>query len=378
MIRIVLILLLIVSVFIGLVLFPDFASQPVRIEMLGWLFETRTGMFILLTLLTLSTLWFLQKIFNFGINSPKQMWLSLRSGSQKRRDIRLQEALATWVDEGAGSSQKLLKRSKGVVPNWLHETLLIWWDKPVSRLKINDEKDSPLMVALKARLATEGDGVMQLGLSERQHYLDAWLAAHPAAPLALQRKAALLGELGDFPAQVQLLENLIQKNKNITLFKTWLADALYHLAEHDDENKLEHLRKANRLNPDDATIITALAQALNDTGDFKAAERLLLSYLEKHDHMPTAQTALKLFRADALKNFKQVDKPAYQNTVAGSWLRLMLAHEANLVGIAEDGLQALLKRNPSALLWQTRGDWFAAKQEWERAVTCYQKASLIS
>lgn len=374
MIRIVFALLLVVSVFIGLVLFPDFASQPVRIEMLGWLFETRTGVFILLTLFTLGLLWSLQKFFDFSINSPKQMWLSLRSGSQKRRDMRLQEALATWIDEGAGSSQKLLKRSKGVLPNWLHDTLMVWWDKPASRLKINDEKDTPLMIALKARLATEGDDTTQLGLSERQHYLDAWLTAHPAAPLALQRKAVLLGELGDFSAQVQLLENLIQKNKNITLFKAWLADALYHLASQDEENKLEHLRKANRLNPDDATIINALAQALTQAGDNKAVERLLLSYLEKHDDMSVAQTALKLFRSDALKSFKQVDRPVYQATVSGSWLRLMLAHEANLVGIAEDGLQALLQSNPSALLWQIRGDWFAAKQEWEQAVTCYQKA----
>ena len=374
MIRIVLALLFVVGIFVSLVLFPDIANQPVRIEMLGWLFETRTGMFILLLIVGISLLWLLQKTFDLSINSPKQFWTSLRSGSKKRRELRLQEALATWIDEGAGHSQKLLKRSKGIIPDWLHASLLLWWDKPSNHPKINDEKDTPLTIALKARLATDAAYIERLSLSERQHYLDVWLAVHPAAPLALQRKAVLLGDMGEYAEQVQMLEALIQKNKNIQGLKLQLARALFQLAKKDSANELAHLRKANRLSPDDAAILHALVLALADSGDQTSAERLLLDYLQQHDDIKLAQAALKLLSFDALKNFKRLDKPAYQNTYAGRWLRMMLAHEADLVGIAKDALDAMLEQNPTALLWQTKGDWLAAEHTWEEATACYQKA----
>ena len=353
MIRIVLALLFIVSIFIGLVLFPEIANQPVRIEILGWLFETRTGMFILLIITLVSVLWLLQKAFDLSINSPKQLWTSLRSGNKKRRELRLQEALATWIDKGEGHSQKLLKRSKGIIPDWLHESLTIWWDKPLSHLKINDEKDSPLIIALKARLATNSEHIQALSLSERQFYLDAWLSAHPAAPLALRRKATLLGDMGDFAEQTHLLEEIIQKNKNIQTLKPLLAQALYHLAEQDEDNRLAHLRKANRLAPENTDIIIALAHAMVESGDQQSAERLLLDTLEQHDNFDIAKAALKLMKQDALHYFKRVDQAKYQSSAAGGWLRIMLAHYAELTGLAEDGLQTLLERNPSALLWQT-------------------------
>ncbi len=375
MIRIVLALLFIVATFVALVLFPDIASQPVRIEVLGWLFETRTGMFILLIIVTLTLLWSLQKAFDLSINSPKQMWSRLRSGSTKRRESRLKEALATWVDEGKGHSQKLLKRSKGIIPDWLHESLVLAWEKPENFPKMDDEKDGPLIIALKARLAT--DDASTLNLSTRQHYLNAWLAVHPAAPLALLRKAVLLGDMGEYAEQVQILEALIQNNKNITKLKPLLAKALANLATKDAANKLVHLRKANRLMPNDAQVTRQLAQALADSGDSSNAERLLLDYLQQHDDIHTAQAALKYLSFDALKNFKRLDKPAYQNTYAGRWLRMMLAHEADLVGIAKDTLDAMLEQSPTPLLWQTKGDWFAAEHEWEKATSCYQK-SLIS
>ena len=374
MIRIVLALLFVVGIFVSLVLFPDIANQPVRIEMLGWLFETRTGMFILLLIVGISVLWLLQKTFDLSINSPKQLWTSLRSGSTKRRELRLQEALATWIDEGAGHSQKLLKRSKGIIPDWLHTSLMLWWDKPSNHPKINDEKDTPLTIALKARLATDAAYIERLSLSERQHYLDVWLAVHPAAPLALQRKAVLLGDMGEYAEQVQLLETLIQNKKNITKLKPLLAKALANLALKDVANKLVHLRKANRLSPDDAAILHALVLALADNGDQTSAQRLLLDYLQQHDDIKLAQAALKLLSFDALKNFKRLDKPAYQNTYAGRWLRMMLAHEADLVGIAKDALDAMLEQNPTALLWQTKGDWLASEHAWEEAAACYQKA----
>jgi tetratricopeptide (TPR) repeat protein len=374
MIRIVLALLLVVSVFVALVLFPDIASQPVRIEMLGWLFETRTGMFVLLVMTGLGVLWLLQKTFDVSVNSPKQLWTSLRSGSKKRRELRLQEAMTVWIDKGAGNAQKLLKRSKGIVPDWLHTALIVLWDKPSNQPKIDDEKDSPLIMALKARLATDDEHVSHLSLSERQHYLDVWLAAHPAAPLALQRKAILLGDMGEYAEQVKLLEELIQKNKNIDWLKPQLAQALYHLAEKEPEHQLAHLRKANRLTPDDTKILLSLASALEKSGDTKNAERLLLEHLQQHDDITLAQAALKLLSFDALKNFKRVDKPTFQNTYAGRWLRMMLAHEADLVGIAKDALDAMLEQNPTSLLWQTKGNWLAAEHAWEEATRCYQKA----
>jgi len=377
MIRIVLALLTIVGIFIALVLFPEIASQPVRIEMLGWLFETRTGMFILLIITVFTVLWTLQTFFNFGINSPKHLWASLRSGSSKRRNLRLQEAVAIWVDEGAGNSQKLLNRSKGVIPDWLHQTFMVWLDQPRNHDKINDEKDTALTIALKARLATNPEYIQSLALNERQYYLDAWLAVHPAAKLALYRKAELLGDMGEYAQQVNLLEGLMQKNKSIQSIKPLLAHALQNLALKDTENTLAHLRKANRLAPNDAGILPSLSAALAKNGDSKHAKQVLLDYLTDHDDIDMAKNALKLFAFDALQSFKLVDKPAYQNTYAGRWLRLMLAHEADLVGIANDALNAMIEQNPTPLLWQTKGDWLAASHEWEEAVKCYKNASAL-
>jgi len=375
MIRIVLALLLIIGIFVALVLFPEIANQPVRIEMLGWLFETRTGMFILLIIVLIGTLWTLQKTFDLSINSPRQLWTRLRSGNTKRRALRLQEAFATWVDEGAGHSQKLLKRSKGIIPEWLHQALLLTWDKPQNHNDIDMEKDTPLTIALKARLVTDPENIEHLSLSERQHYIDTWLAVHPAASLAMVRKAELLGDLHEYAEQVHLLEDLMQKSKNITHLKPLLAQALYHLADSDNNNALAHLRKANRLMPNDASILERLSQALAESGDRKTAENMLLDYLQQHDDNSTARVVLKLLSFDALKNFKRVDKPAFQKTDAGRWLRMMLAHEADLTGIAEDALNAMLEQHPTPLLWQTKGDWLAAKHEWEKATSCYQKSA---
>lgn len=375
MMRIVLALLAMIGIFVGLVLFPDIASQPVRIEMLGWLFETRTGMFILLIIVVFSALWTLQKTFDLSINSPRQLWTRLRSGNTKRRALRLQEALATWVDEGEGHSQKLLKRSKGILPDWLHQALLLAWDKPQNHNNIDMEKDAPLIIALKARLATDPQHNHQLSHSERQHFLDAWLAVHPAATLATIRKAELLGDMGEYAEQVHLLEALMQKTKDINDIKPKLAQALANLASADASNELAHLRKANRLLPNEANILKLLATALSHNGDNKTAENLLLDYLQQHDDLDIAQSAFKLIAFDALKNFKRLDKPVFQSTHAGRWLRMMLAHEADLTGIAEDALNAMLEQNPSPLLWQTKGDWLAAKHEWEEATHCYQKAA---
>ena len=374
MIRIVAGLLLIISIFVALVLFPDVTGQPVRIEMFGWLFETRTGMFILLLLFIYSTYWAVQKLLDLGVNSPRQFWSNFRSGNLKRREQRLQDALAAWIDEGNGNSQKLLKRSKDVIPDWLHEALSIWWEKPTSQPKINDEKDIPLTIALKARLATDPENAGLLSVSERQQYLDTWLAVHPGAPIALQRKAAVLGELGEYAEQVALLEELWNKKKNLNDIKEPLATALRLLAGKDDKNRLEHLRKAQRINPADSNVTIALADALFASGDKVYGKRTLLEYLEQNDAMSVAEKALEIMTGDALASFRSVDKPSYQKTVAGSWLRINLAHKAELTGIADDGLTALLEKSPSARLWNLRGDWHAEKGQFKEAVEAYKKS----
>ena len=378
MIRILFTLLLIISIFVGLVVFPDIANQPVRIEMLGWLFETRTGLFILLLLFILVTLWFLQKAFALSINSPKQLWSNLVSGNRKRREQRLQEALAVWIDEGEGNSLKLLKKSKDVVPDWLYDSLLIWWEKPSAHSKINDEKDTALSISLKARLATDDEHASTLSVSERQQYLDTWLAVHPGAALAVQRKAALLGELHEYAEQVALLDDLWNKKKNVYAIKPLLATALANLAKQDPTNKLTHLRKANRNNPHDTDVITALAKALVESGDRQSGIRMLLDYLEKNDAWDVAEVAYAVLSDEPLKHFKSVDKPSFQRSLAGKWLRISLAHKAELVGIAEEGLNRLLESNPSAKLWQMKGDWLAAKQQWEQASIAYQKANNLN
>lgn len=376
MIRIVLMLLLIAAVFVSLLVFPEIANQRVRIEILGWLFETRTAMFTLLIIFSLSALWFIQKTFVLSINSPKQLWTNLRSGSQKRRETRLQEALDTWIDEGEGHSQKLLKRSKGIVPPWLHDALLVWWDKPENHAPIHDEKDKAHIVALKARLATEPHQT-HLSLEQKQQYLDAWLMVHPGASLALERKATLLGERGEYAEQVTLLEDLFQRKKQIQHIKPQLATALAHLAKQDKDNALTYLRKANRINPSDVKILMNLAQTLQASDDTKSATRLLLDGLAQHDDMDIAKALLSMLEHDALQYFKQVDKPIYQKTIAGTWLRMQLAHKAGLSGIADDSMYGLLEKHESAELWQLRGGWHAEKGEWQQAVEAYQKANKL-
>lgn len=376
MIRIVMMLLLIAAVFVSLLVFPDIANQRVRIEILGWLFETRTAMFTLLIIFSLSALWLVQRTFTLSINSPKQLWSNLRSGNKKRRELRLQEALDTWIDEGEGHSQKLLKRSKGIVPQWLHDALMIWWDKPENHAPIHDEKDKPHIIALKARLATEPNQT-HLSLEQRQQYLDTWLMVHPGASLALERKAALLGERGEYAEQVALLEDLFQRKKQVQHIRPQLATALRHLAEQDSENALAYLRKSNRINPTDVKTLMNLAQTLQTSGDTQTAYRLLLDYLAQHDDMQVAKALLPMLESDALKHFKQVDKAVYQKTTAGTWLRMQLAHKAGLSGIADDSLYGLLENHESAELWQLRGDWYAEKGQWQQAAEAYQKANKL-
>ena len=376
MIRIIIVLLCIAAVFISLLVSPELANQRVRIEILGWLFETRTAMFILLLIFALGGLWLLQKLFDLSVNSPKQLWNNLRSGSRKRRELRLQEAMDTWIDEGEGHSRKLLKRSKGIVPQWLHEALLIWWDKPEHHPPIHDEKDSPQIIALKARLATE-PGQQHLSAEHRQQYLDAWLHVHPGASLALERKADLLGETGDYAEQVRLLEDLFQRKKQVHHIKQKLAVALQHLAKQDEANALAHLRKAHRLYPEHTDILLSLVQALQASGDHQSARRLLLDELKQHDDMRLAQAALAALEQEPLQAFKKMDKPVYQKNRAGTWLRMQLAHKAGLTGIADDSLHGLLSQHESADLWQLRGDWHAEKEQWQQAAEAYQKANQL-
>ncbi|MDQ6988768.1 MAG: hypothetical protein Q9M19_02720 [Mariprofundaceae bacterium] len=359
----------------ALLLFPNAAGQPVRIEILGWLFETRTGMFALLLCLLGLVYWLLHKLIFVSIHGPKQLWDNLRSGNSKRRETRLQEAVAIWVDEGSGCSAKQLKRSKGMIPSWLHASLGLWMSKP-SSFKVDEQHDNPLHTALQARLATDAEHIELLSLSERQHYLDVWLGVHPAAPLALQRKAVLLGDLGEHTEQVALFEQLWVKHKDVSHIKADYAKALCQAAQQDPDQALTFLRKAQRLNGDNAQVCKALAIALAKAGDTKSAQRLLLDYLSQHDALDVAEVALKLGEKEALQWFKQVDKPVYLKTLAGSWLRVCLAHQAELSGLAEDGLQRLLDAQASPLLWQTRAAWYAEEQAWEKAVHCYAQAEL--
>jgi hypothetical protein len=93
--------------------------------------------------------------------------------------------------------------------------------------------------------------------------------------------------------------------------------------------------------------------------------------------MQIAQALLLKLEQDALKNFKSVDKPAYQKTAAGSWLRMQLAHKAGLSGIADDSLYGLLDKHENADLWQLRGDWYAEKEQWQQAAEAYRKANKL-
>ncbi|MFQ5518932.1 MAG: heme biosynthesis HemY N-terminal domain-containing protein, partial [Mariprofundus sp.] len=108
--RLAFLLLLALAVSIALIIFPNIADQSLRIEAFGWIFETRQGTFIVALLALLILVWLLRSITSALFAGPGAAWRSLRMGSRKRREKKLRDTIAQWLDGRGHISARTLKR----------------------------------------------------------------------------------------------------------------------------------------------------------------------------------------------------------------------------------------------------------------------------
>jgi len=373
--RLVLILLLSLAVTIMLTLMPEVASQMVRIQAFGWEFEARQGAFIVALLVILGGFWLIRALFSALLAGPGQVWQGLRAGSRKRREAMLRDGLSAWLDMRDDHGVKAMRKATGVIPDWALGMLRIL-AIPAKDQELPGQHADPLHVALAARIATDPAAQPAPDLSARKAHLEAWLAVHPGAPLALQRLADLTEEEGEWATACQMLEEQWKRGyRSASAIKPRLAHAYVALAESDPEQEMHHLRKALRLVPDDPQVVIAMGRAMSHSGDHAAAQKLWLQYVESHDDKTVARELLPLFSKDAMKQYRRMEGlDAASMNAAHQWLRAQLAQAANLPGMAREHLNTLLNLHPGPTAWQSLGDWHASQGDWQEAAHCYQHA----
>lgn len=357
-------------------LFPEIVNQKLRLEAFGWIFETRQGAFITALVILLTLLWFVRRIFAAIIAGPGQLWRTLRMGGKKRREQRLREGIADMLDMRGDLGSRAFRKSRGTIPDW-GTALLKVLITPANEQPLPGSDDTPLNTALAARIASDPNAPSRPDASARKLHLEAWLTAHPDAPLAISRLATLAEEEHDWKAAVQLLEQLWkQGERSAASIKPRLAQTYIQLAEEESENRQSYLRKAHRLAPDSDTVILALGQAHITNKDPDAAEKLWLSYLEQHNDFEAAMALFELLKADSLQAFRKLDKKnaAEIYPPAMRLLQAKLAQSAELIGLADEIVDQLLDdEDAAAEVLRLRADWHADAGEWEQAAGYYQQ-----
>ncbi len=379
--RLILFLLLVLAVTVALIVFPDIADQPLRLEAFGWLFETRQGAFVVALLALLSLTWLLRRLLGALFASPGSAWRSLRLGSRKRKEKRLRDGLAQWIDGRLTSAAKNLRRAEGVLPAWI-EALLRVATTPASALSTPSESEDDLMVALSARIATAPDADPPLDAARRRTHLEAWLRVHPDAPLAQARLVALAEEEGDWPAVIEALEAKWRQGKSAAVdVKPRLVRACLQQAAAAPAEAMVYLRKAYRLQPEDAQVVLRYGQALQESGDLDGVKRLWRGYLEQHSSKSVAAALLELERDQAMRAYRKLErKSAKSLNYAQRWLRAELAHAAGLDGLALEQMQALAEAAAaddaaiSQAAWQSLAAWHEAAADYQQAANCYRWA----
>jgi len=376
MMRLVFVLFSALVVSIALIVFPDIADQALRIEAFGWVFETRQGAFIVALLVLLFLLWLLRSTLAVLFAGPGMIWQSLSMGSRKRREKKLQEALAQCIDQRGDAGAKALKRSRGALPDWgldMLRTLVT----PAHRLAAPSAQQHVLSTVLAARIATNPHALPKPDLAVRKAHLQAWLAAHPAAPLAVSRLADLAEEEGDWEQCAELLEAELKHGyRPPESVQTRLVHAYLELSKQDPDNAIVFLRKAYRLQPEDEDVLLAYGQSLLGCDDAKTAQRLWAGHLERISSDAIAQALLTLQRPDAMRAYRQLEgKKDATMTVAQRWLRAELAHAAKLDGLAFEQMQALADETASAQAWHSLGVWYQTMGQFEKAAACLRTAS---
>jgi uncharacterized protein HemY len=373
--RLFFLLLLALGIAVLFSLFPAIAGQTLRIEALEWVLETRQGAFITALLVLLAILWLLRRIVSAILAGPGQLWNTLRMGGRKRREQRLKEGVAEWIDMRGDQGSKAFRKSRGSIPEWA-TALLRTAASPPRGVPEASSGNSPLNTALAARMVTDPHAVTKPDSAIQKAHLEAWLAVHPDAPLAISRLAALAEDEGDWVTAAKLLESSWkQGQRSASSIKPRLARIYIHLAERQPDTRQSHLRKAHRLAPDNSHVILALGRAHTADQDSDAAKKLWLDYLAQHNDFQIAAELLSLMSSEALQAFQKLDKRSAVRSYNDSmrWLQANLAHQAGLNGLANEIMDQLLEKTTSREPLQSRAKWHAEAEEWEQAARCYQQ-----
>ena len=374
--KLILLLILALALTIGLIAFPHLADQTLRIEAFGWILETRQGVFLITLIALILIVWLAQRLIGALIAGPGNIWRSLRLGNSKRREKRLRDALAQWVDSRGEFGEKTLQRSRGVLPDWALEMVHVMVT-PAKDQRLPEAADDSLLTAFTARMATEPGVHPQPDLAARKAFLQAWLKAHPGAPLAMDRLATIAEEEGDWQQLVALLEEVWKNgHRSAHSVKPRLAHAYLELARQLPDQRMEYLRKAFRLLPEDERVLVDYGQALIGSGDEKTATRIWTEHLEKRSDIEVAKALLELVRDNALRTYRKLEGRAeFELNEAQRWLRAELAHTARLDGLAFEQMQSLTEQPEyAAIAWQSMGNWHTAAKEFEQAAHCFHQA----
>ncbi|MDX8408113.1 MAG: hypothetical protein R8L58_07000 [Mariprofundaceae bacterium] len=377
--RFILLLIFALLLSIALIAFPDIADQALRLEAFGWVFETRQGAFIVALLALLFVIWLVRALLSALFAGPGHLWRSLRMGSRKRREQNLREALAQWLDMRGDMGVRTLKRSRGVIPDWLLSMLKVLMTPAKDQAMPSSEQD-PLLTSLTARIVTGPTAHPKPDLATRKAHLDAWLAAHPGAPLAMARMADLAEEEEDWPKLVALLEDVWKRgHRSSHAVKPRLVHAYLQMAKLEPDAAMQYLRKAHRLMPDNKQVLQAYGQSLVAGGDRKAAIRLWRSHLEQESDLDLARLLLAELREDPLGTYRKLERASDAAlNEAQRWLRAELAHAAKLDGLAFEQMQNLADHAKAddivSAAWQSMGDWYLGTNEHGQAAMCYRKA----
>jgi len=373
--RLIFLLIIALATAAALIAFPDIADQHLRLEAFGWIFETRQGSFLIALFALLLLLWLLRSIVRAIFSGPGTVWRSVRMGSRKRREKRLRDGLAQWLDNRGDFGVKSMKRAKGVLPDWIMEMLKVL-AVPAKDQQLLQEHDDPLVTVLAARIATDPSAHPKPDLATCKAHIDAWLHVHPGAPLAISRKADIAEEEGDWSGLVALLEEeWKQGHRSAHSVKPRLATAYISLSEGAPEQAMTYLRKAYRLLPDDHNVLLAYGLGLIVSGETPTATRLWTSHLEKHDSIDVADALLATQSADALRAYRKLEsKSDNELNHAQCWLRAELAHAAKLEGLAFEQMIALAESTNSVDAWQSLATWYQQAGDFESASKAYQRA----
>jgi len=368
--RILLVLALIAT--LALALFPNLADQTLRIEALGWVFETRQGAFVIALLLLLFVLALTRRLLHAIGAGPGRIWQLLTLSGRKREAKRLQQALADMINLRGDQGRRALRRRFRTLPDWMNALLRVL---ATPRTALKPDPDAPLVTALAARLASEPSAKDELPLEQRRVLVQAWLSAYPDAPLARMRMAELLEEEEQWADAADAWESLLRDDVAPRAYAIeHLTRCLEHMAH--GERASVALHRALKWQPERSELILRLGQAYLAEQQPEAARKLWWQAIQRHEDFAMARALLPLLREDALRHYKRLNAILRRHTPnrALLWLKAELALTAGMDGVANEVLNQLAEQQQCADAWLSLARMHAARGEHAEACRCYEQA----